>query len=199
MDFKSSTGPANGKSESGALVIFTRVEGLLRERPDTATVAASDPLRLLASHGVPIVLVSRWDASEIRQLQDECAFSQPFICEEGAALHVPRAWLNESRVPNPPITNGDDWEIFRFSPPSISAAFELVNTMFMARGYDPLLTVGVGCDLADYALLTAVDVPIVVRNEYGRQPELLHSLPGVFVTTATGAAGWSEAVLGTSH
>ena len=68
--------------------------------------------------------------------------------------------------------------------------------MFLARGYDPLLTVGIGCDLPDYDLLAAVDVPIVVRDQCSTPPELLRELPGVYVTSATGTAGWSEAVLG---
>ena len=135
-------------------------------------------------------------------MQREVAFQQPFICQDGAALHVPRTWLVES----PAGTVGSDeedeetaWEVFRFSPPSVSAAFKLVTAMFLARGHDPLLTVGIGCDLADYALLTVVDIPIVVRTPSAHQPDLIRQLPGVYVTSTSGAAGWSEAVLGVSH
>ena len=87
----------------------------------------------------------------------------------------------------------------RFGPRSVSAAVELLSAMFLARGYDPLLTVGVGCDVADYNLLTVVDVPIVVRDGSNRQPELLRQLPGAYVTASTGPAGWSEAVMGVRH
>ena len=175
---------ADGESRSGTLVIFSRVEGLLRDR----------------THAVPIVLVSAWDAAEIRRLQHEFAFHQPFICEDGAALHVPRSWLNQPDEASRCVNDGTaEWEVFRFSPPSVGAAFELVNAMFRARGYDPLLTVGVGCDVADYNLLTVVDVPIVVRDGSSRQPELLRRLPGAYVTASTGPAGWSEALLGVRH
>jgi len=186
----------HGDPESGSLVIFTRLEGLLREPTHAASVAARDPLRFLASQRVPVVLVSAWNAAEIRQLQHEFAFNQPFICEEGAALHVPRAWLTVSSCVNPTSAEDAEWEVFRFSPPNIGAAFELVSEMFVARGHDPLLTVGIGCSLADYALLASVDIPIVIRDEYGHDPELLHHLPGVYITSASGTAGWSEAVLG---
>ena len=71
-------------------MIFSRVEGLLRDRTHAVSAEAHDPLRFLVDWGVPIVLVSAWDAAEIRRLQHEFAFSQPFICDEGAALHVPR-------------------------------------------------------------------------------------------------------------
>jgi predicted mannosyl-3-phosphoglycerate phosphatase (HAD superfamily) len=182
---------------SGSLVIFTRVEGLLRERTHEPSVAADDPLRFLSRQGVPLVLVSAWKASEIRQLQCEFGFRQPFICEEGAALHVPQASLDKLSAGRARIDEDTEWEIFRFDGPSISAAFQLASGLFRAQGYDPLLTVGIGCALSDYALLTAVDIPIVVRG-YGCQAELLRYLPGVYVTSATGGAGWSEAVLGTA-
>jgi len=186
-----------GNGASGSLVIFTRVEGLLRERTRAPNPAASEPLRFLAGYGVPLVLVSAWEATELLELQREFALHQPFICEDGAALHVPRAWPGD---PPAGVSIDDDtaWEVFRFSPASVSDAFTLVRAMFLARGYDPLLTVGIGCDLADYTLLTAVDIPIVVRNRSARQSRLLRELPGVYVTSASGAAGWSEALLGTS-
>ena len=185
----------NGDGRSGALVIFTRLEGLLRERTHEPSVTADDPLRFLSRQGVPLVLVSAWKASEIRQLQCEFGFRQPFICEEGAALHVPQGGLDKPSADRSRIDHETEWEILRFDPPSINAACQLASGLFRAQGYDPLLTIGIGCDLSDYALLTAVDIPIVVRG-YGRQPELLRYLPGVYVTSATGSAGWSEAVFG---
>jgi hypothetical protein len=194
MVLNKQTSTGDGESRSGALVIFTRVEGLLRERTHVASAAAGDPLRCLASWGVPLVFVSAWDASEIRHLQTEFAFEQPFICEEGAAVHVPGSWLVEPAATNTQIESA--WEVFRFSPRTVGGAVHLLTGMFLARGYDPLLTVGIGCDLPDYDLLAAVDVPIVVRDQCSTPPEVLRELPGVYVTSATGTAGWSEAVLG---
>ena len=187
----------NGDSRSGALVIFTRVEGLLRERTHGPCAAAGDPLRFLSCQGVPLVLVSAWEAPVIRQLQCEFGLSQPFICEEGAALHVPQPRLGTLPADRSRGHDETEWEVFRFDPPSISAAVHLASGLFLARGYDPLLTIGIGCSLSDYTLLSAVDIPIVIR-EHGCQPELLRHLPGVYVTSATGIAGWSEAVLGTA-
>jgi hypothetical protein len=200
MASTSHTLATKGQSRSGTLVIFSRVEGLLRDRTYAVAAEAHDPLRFLVDWGVPIVLVSAWNAAEIRRLQHEFAVNQPFICDEGAALHVPRSWLNHPDEASTCVNDGTaEWEVFRFSPRSVSAAFELVSAMFLVRGSAPLLTVGVGCDVADYTLLTAVDVPIVVRDRSSTQPELLRQLPGAYVTTASGPAGWSEAVLGVHH
>ena len=196
MTLNSHHSTTDGSPESGSLVIFTRVEGLLREGAPVAAAAAGDPLRFLASWGVPVVLVSAWDASKIRHLQHECVFRQPFICEKGAAVHIPGTWLSEPVVAGTRSEEETEWEVFRFASPSVDAAVHLLAGMFLARGYDPLLTVGIGSDLEDYNLLSAVDVPIVVRHRREGQPELLRQLPGVYVTSATGTAGWSEAVLG---
>ena len=193
------SGNERGNCETGSLVIFTRVEGLLRERTPAASDAACDPLRFLANRDIPLILVSGWGETAILELLNEFSLKQPFICLDGAALHVPRTWLAEPAVATAPRDDVEAWEVFRFSPPSVGAAFQLVSAMFLARGYDPLLTVGIGCDLADYSLLTAVDIPIVVRNHSPCQSELLRQLPGVYVTTAAGTAGWSEAVLGVSQ
>jgi hypothetical protein len=191
--------PDDHGRKSGSLVVFTRLEGLLREHGGRTFVEEGDPLRFLATQGVPLVLVSAWDPSVVRQLQREVSFTQPFICREGAELHVPAEWLHEPVSAPCSVELDTAWEVFRFSPPSIGAAFELVSAIFLARGHAPLLTVGIGCDLADYNLLTAVDVPIVVRGRNGTQPELLRQLPAAYVTSATGTAGWSEAVLGSPH
>ena len=68
--------------------------------------------------------------------------------------------------------------------------------LFLARGHDKILTVGLGCDTSDSAMLAAVDIPIVVRDQRLDQSALLRYVPGAYLTTATGAAGWLEAVVG---
>jgi predicted mannosyl-3-phosphoglycerate phosphatase (HAD superfamily) len=195
----SQTATAHEDSASASLVIFTRVEGLLREGTHAASAASRASLRFLTRQGVPLVLVSAWDAAKIQQMQRDVALHQPFISEEGAALHVPRTWVMQPDSAGRAVEGATAWEMVRLSPRSIGAAVRLVSAMFLARGHHPLLTVGIGCDLADYELLTAVDIPIVVRASSVRQPDLLRQLPGVYVTSAPGAAGWSEAVLGRSQ
>jgi len=44
-----------------------------------------------------------------------------------------------------------------------------------------------------------VDIPIVVRDQRLDQSALLRYVPGAYLTTATGAAGWLEAVVGPSR
>jgi len=177
---------------SGTLVIFTRVEGLLRQRASMQCEVSRDALTALVSMRVPLVLVSDAGAADVQALQRELALRQPFIYDRGAALLIPPAYFID-RDASP---GDDDWERFSFSTSSPAAAMRLLSALFIARGHDKILTVGLGCDCRDSAMLAAVDIPIVVRDERLNQTTLLQYVPGAYLTTATGAAGWVEAVIG---
>jgi predicted mannosyl-3-phosphoglycerate phosphatase (HAD superfamily) len=183
----------DGGATAGTLVIFTRVEGLLRQRA-TAPCDLSREARdaLLAAH-VPLVLVSDASATDVQQFQREIGLVQPFICGHGAALYIPAAYFSDTDEPA-----AGPWEVFSFDPADTAAAIRLLSALFVARGHDKILSVGLGCDCGDGTMLAAVDVPIVVRDQHRDQQPLLQYVPGAYLTTATGAAGWLEAVIGPS-
>jgi predicted mannosyl-3-phosphoglycerate phosphatase (HAD superfamily) len=188
---------------SSTLVIFTRVDGLLRQR---ATAPASrnstpcelsrDALTALISTRVPLVLVSDSGAADMRQVQCELGLIQPFISSGGGTLHIPPEYF--SQLDDVPAPDGD-WEMFSFDTVGPAAAMRLLGALFRARGHDKIVTVGLGCDMSDSAMLAAVDIPIVVRDQRRDQSALLRYVPGAYLTTATGAAGWLEAVVGPSR
>ena len=188
---------------SGTLVIFTRVDGLLRQRavaPASGGTApcelSRDALDALISTRVPLVFVSDSSAPELRQMQRELGLMQPFISSGGAALHIPPEYFSQlDAVP----AAADQWEMFSFDTIGPAAAMRLLGALFLARGHDKILTVGLGCDTSDSAMLAAVDIPIVVRDQRLDQSALLRYVPGAYLTSATGAAGWLEAVVGPSR
>lgn len=179
----------------GALVIFTRVEGLLRHRTTVACGVSRDAFDALLSARVPLVLVSDACATEVQQFQHELGLVEPFICGRGAALHIPAHYFSEADEVESGI---DQWEVFSFEPADPAAAIRLLSALFVARGHDKILSVGLGCECGDGTMLAAVDVPIVVRDQNHDQQPLLQYVPGAYLTTATGAAGWLEAVIGPS-
>ena len=185
---------------SGTLVIFTRVDGLLRRRGVAPAARdrvpcelSRDALHALISTRVPLVLVSDSGAGDVRQMQHELGLTQPFIASGGAALHIPPEYF--SPLDDVPAHDGP-WEVFSFDAAGPAAAMRLLGALFLARGHDKILTVGLGCDTSDSAMLAAVDIPIVVRDQRLDQSALLRYVPGAYLTTATGAAGWLEAVVG---
>ena len=190
------TATARNQVESGppgTLVIFTRVEGLLRQREQAPCDLSREARDALLSAQVPLVLVSDSRATEVQQLQREMGLVQPFICGHGAALYIPAAYFSEIDEPE-----AGPWEVFSFDPPDTAAAIRLLSALFAARGHDKILSVGLGCDCGDGTMLASVDVPIVVRDQHRDQQSLLQYVPGAYLTTATGAAGWLEAVIGPS-
>ena len=178
---------------SGTLVIFTRVDGLLRQRGASPCELSRDALNALVSTRVPIVLVSDSGTADMRQMQRELGLVQPFISRGGAALHIPPDYFTQ---PDDVASADDRWEMFSFDTFSPAAAMRLLGALFLSRGHDKILTVGLGCDTSDSAMLAAVDVPIVVRDRHLDQSALLRHLPGAYLTSATGAEGWLEAVVG---
>lgn len=179
---------------TGTLVIFTRVEGLLRQRAKAPCDLSREALEALLSAHVPLVLVSDSSAKEVQQFQRELGLVQPFISGHGAALYIPAAYFSETDE-----SEAGPWEVFSFEPADTAAAIRLLSALFIARGHDKILSVGLGCDCGDGTMLAAVDVPIVVRDQHRDQQALLQYVPGAYLTTATGAAGWLEAVIGPSQ
>ena len=179
--------------QTARLVIFTRVEGLLRERGTGACEFPSEVVNALLSAQVPLVLVSEASAADAREMQRALGLVAPFVCDGGKALHIPPSYFEE--MPDAGTDHG--WETFSFVGNGPAAAIRLLSALFLARGDDRILTVGLGCDCRDATMLAAVDIPIVVRDQERSHVSLLRDVPGAYLTTATGAAGWLEAVIGT--
>ena len=176
-----------------AVVVFARIDDLVADQSNYADQLRRQAVAVLKSLGIRLVLVSKSAAAYVRQVQYHLNIAEPFVCEGGAAVHIPGCYLG--KVPPADMSAGA-WEIFRFSPPDRTAAVNLVRDLFVAQGYSDVLTIGIGCDLDDYGVLGTVDIPVVVRDRAKEQKELLRYVPGAYLTTATGIEGWSEALIG---
>jgi predicted mannosyl-3-phosphoglycerate phosphatase (HAD superfamily) len=180
---------------STGMVVFTAIDGVLRPDDHGPCDGATTALDLLMVRGVPIVLLSHGGAAAVQDFQTQLGLHQPFICEGGASLYIPRGYFEELDG----LTAGDDaWEVFHFGVQDPARAVRLLASLYSVRG-EEILTVGFGCSWADRTLLAAVDVPVIVRNQSDDHARLLRRVPGAYVTTATGPAGWSEAVLGAAE
>lgn len=183
-----------GSGPSTSIVVFTAIDGILRH-PDTGSPGeARVALDLLCARGIPVVLMSHGEPGAVIDVQQALALVQPFIAEGGAVLYIPRGYFEELDG----LTSGDEtWEIFDFGVRDPLRALRLLVSLFSVRGED-ILTIGFGSDWADRALLSGVDVPIVVRQDEADQSRLLRRFPDAYLTMASGPAGWSEAVLGSA-
>jgi mannosyl-3-phosphoglycerate phosphatase len=76
-----------------ALVIVTDVDGCLVDHNTYSYEAAADALEVLRRKSVPLILCSSKTCAELEVLQHDLGLEQPFICENGGALHVPRDYF----------------------------------------------------------------------------------------------------------
>lgn len=181
-------------SPSTSIVVFTAIDGILRQQGQGPCSDARSALDLLLERNVPVVLMSHGEPAPVQELQAELGLLEPFICDGGATLYIPRGYFEELDG----LAAGDDcWEVFHFGVRDPSRPVRLLASLYSVRGED-ILTIGFGCRWADRALLAAVSVSIIVRDGSDDHERLLRRIPGAYLTTATGPAGWSEAVLGSA-
>ena len=179
-----------------SLVIFTAVDGLVTAPAGAAPVDAAKHVgELLRTFAVPVVFITDQAPAEMMQLQHELGVRHPFIAGGGAELYVPKGYFpdvldNES--------DGDsEWQLLHLQARGGDAGDAVRLLMALYRfGDDPVLFVGLAENWKHRALLRAVDVPVIVRNDDVDQMRLLRSIPDAYVTVAAGAAGWTEAILG---
>ena len=117
--------PSTVVASSGRLVILTDVDGVLCD-PGTCSVAdARAALEVLGARNVPVVLCSERSAEELIWLQRALDIREPFICESGAAVYIPRNYYVELTGMD---ESGEDWEVIEFGSPyaEVSAALHRV-------------------------------------------------------------------------
>ena len=177
-----------------AIVMFTRVYSSSSDGRPTQCQLPTHAVAVVREWGFRLVCVSGSRCEDVVAMQRELDIVEPFICDGGAALHIPSRYFDSGETAPP--TTANEWEIFRFNPPDRAACVNLVRDLFLADGWSDVLTIGVGCDCDDYGVLTAVDIPIVVRDAATDQRTLLRHVPAAYLTSATGTEGWTEALIG---
>jgi predicted mannosyl-3-phosphoglycerate phosphatase (HAD superfamily) len=180
-----------------SLVIFIACDGPLRT-PDDDRLGngAGHVMRLLRTFEVPVVFVTDQPASEMIDLQRELGACHPFIAAAGAKLYVPRDYFPD--VLDTVADEESGWQVLGLQTRGgVGDAVRLLMALYRL-GDDPVVFVGLGEDWKDRALLRAVDVPVIVRNDRVDQMRLLRSIPDAYLTMAAGAEGLTEAILGTA-
>lgn len=163
------------------LVIFSAVDPVWR---DCWQVAGN----------VPVVVVSHRGPEEILAAQRALGVRHPFVCGGGAALYVPSGYFPElTRIGSA----RDGWNIVDFKAPyDTGHAVRLLASLFRVCN-ERVVIVGIVDRWDDRVLLHYADVPVVVRSGRIDETRLVESVPAAYVTNTAGAAGWTEAILGT--
>lgn len=175
---------------SVSVVLIADVGRLLRD-PDTLA-EVRPAFQALARCETDVVLCTEQGPEEVIEFQRELGVRHPFICQRGAALHIPRGFFCGLPADGP---EDAEWEVIDYGTPRLAHAVRLVTTLYRATGATPHI-VGIGEEWRDRALLHEVDAPVVVRNSAFDQSRLVRNVPTAYVTEAEGSQGWIEAILG---
>jgi predicted mannosyl-3-phosphoglycerate phosphatase (HAD superfamily) len=177
-----------------SLVIFSAIDHVWTEDGDGVAAEARDAVRALVSRGVPLVMVSQRSASELLRLQDRLGIRHPFVCGGGAALYVPAGYFPELAHIG---TDRDGWNVVEFKAPYDAApAVRLLASLYKLCTREEAMIVGLGATWSDRVLMQASDAAVVVGTGTADEARLREWMPSAYVTVARGAAGWSEAILG---
>ena len=83
-----------GMKRLGPILVFSEVDWVFRSPSAGSLALAARILRELASEEVSVVLCSSKTRAELEQIQQELGIGQPFVCENGGALFIPRAYVD---------------------------------------------------------------------------------------------------------
>jgi mannosyl-3-phosphoglycerate phosphatase len=155
--------PTRSYTEPTSMVVFTDVDGALRDPHTRSWSDARTALHLLSSHGVPLVLVAHQCAAELLRLQREIGLRQPFIAESGAALFIPRDYFAD--LPGLGASAGD-WEVVEFGERRAvvcDALYQVADRLGMAvTGFSRLSAE----QLAMHQGLSAHEAHLALQREY---------------------------------
>ena len=175
------------------LVILSATDDSLPERGTPEAAAMRRAARMLTARRIPLVWISHWRAATVLAMQADLELCEPFICDGGAYLYVPRGYFGDL---GPLGTPAGDWDVVAFTARhDAGRAVQLLVSLFRVGGPTAII-VGLAQEAADGAVLDHVDVPVVPRSIHVDPIALLRSFPHAYLTNAVGAEGWREAVLG---
>ena len=181
----------SGPGEPIPLVLFSATDDSLPERGAPHAAAMLPAVRMLRARRIPLVWISHAPAAVMLAVQADCELCEPFICNGGAYLYVPRTYFGDL---GPLGTPAGDWDVVAFTARhDAGRAVQLLASLF--RVEEPAaVIVGLAQDTTDGAVLEQVDVPVIVRS-HRDLTALLRTFPDAYLTNAIGADGWREAVL----
>jgi mannosyl-3-phosphoglycerate phosphatase family protein len=155
-------------------MILTDVDGVLCHAETRSVADARAAVGLLERQDVPVVLYSERSAAELVWLQHELDIREPFICESGAAVYIPRDYFVQL-----PRTSGNtgDWEVIEFGAPyaTVVAALRRVAAALQIPivGLDDLGAVQLSRELA----MPVSDADRALSRQYDARFRLLTSDP----------------------
>ena len=158
-------------SKSSQLMIITDVDGTLIDQRTYSYELSLPAVRRLQAKRIPIVLCSTKTSAEIILLWRELELDDPFICENGGAIYMPRDYLKVALLglktdgPFEVLELGTDVDRLRVALADAARACGVTLRTFGQMDVDEIATLtGLSLDQAARALQRHYDEPFLVQS-----------------------------------
>ena len=158
-------------SKSSQLMIITDVDGTLIDQRTYSYELSLPAVRRLQAKRIPIVLCSTKTSAEIILLWRELELDDPFICENGGAIYMPRDYLKVALLglktdgPFEVLELGTDVDRLRVALEDAARACGVTLRTFGQMDVDEIATLtGLSLDQAARALQRHYDEPFLVQS-----------------------------------
>jgi len=163
-------------SKSSQLMIITDVDGTLIDQRTYSYELSLPAVRRLQAKRIPIVLCSTKTSAEIILLWRELELDDPFICENGGAIYMPRDYLKVALLglktdgPFQVLELGTDVDRLRVALADAARACGVTLRTFGQMDVDEIATLtGLSLDQAARALQRHYDEPFLVQSGDGKK------------------------------
>lgn len=171
------------------ILVFTDLDGTLLDHHSYSYEAARPALEALAERDIPLVIATSKTRAEVLALRKELGNQQPFVVENGGAVHVPAGYFNFDGAPPEVNVLGVDYAVVREAVVAVRERLQLGDALL---GFGDVDAAGVaaltGLALADAALARQRESsePLRVQPGEPRLAEFCEALSAYGLTTKQG-------------
>ncbi len=150
-------------------------------------------LPLLGFHEADPQTIRDWTGLSEHQanLAKKRQFSEPFIVRSGAPL--PKHLFEYAQNKGYRILQGNRF-YHLLSDTDKGRAVRAAVDMYRRNGYTSVRTMGIGDSPNDFAMLQAVDIPVLVKKANGTYAGGTEQIPRLWYSKGVGPDGWQESV-----
>ncbi len=150
-------------------------------------------LPLLGFHEADIQTIRNWTGLSGHQanLAKKRQFSEPFIVRSGDPL--PENLFDYARQKGYRILRGNRF-YHLLSNTDKGRAVRTVADMYRQNGFPSVQTMGIGDSPNDFAMLQAVDIPVLVKKADGSYAAGAEHIPRLWRSRGVGPEGWQESI-----
>ncbi|MDO3387040.1 HAD-IIB family hydrolase [Gilvimarinus sp. SDUM040013] len=155
-----------------AKAVFTDLDGTLLNHDDYSYADALPAIEFLRNNHIPLILVSSKTRAEMADLCRELSITDPYVCENGSVIVLPKPWVAEFGVDTESLAEQSDCYLaYRGADrAAILSILKPLKSQFQFAGFSDM-------DVADVIDCTGLSEPAAMNamRRDATEPLLWHS------------------------